>query len=93
MHTMTRRAVGRLTNDNPGRWKHAEMAMCVCVQLKILSWRGDELASDVLPIAGLPRGASPAQPPWLTGSLCSIPCNCSTLTTLLGPITLDLILM
>jgi len=25
------------------------------VQLKILSWRGDELASDVLPIAGLQR--------------------------------------
>lgn len=26
------------------------------LQLKILSWRGDELASDVLPIAGLERG-------------------------------------
>lgn len=25
------------------------------MQLKILSWRGDEVASDVLPIAGLQR--------------------------------------
>lgn len=27
------------------------------LQLKILLWRGDELASDVLPIAGLERGS------------------------------------
>lgn len=31
------------------------MFSVVGAQLKILSWRGDGLASDVLPIVGLPR--------------------------------------
>ena len=43
--TMSARPHGHLTVGNP--------CDCPCVQLKILSWRGDELASDVLPIAGM----------------------------------------
>ena len=65
-------------------------AVHLCVQLKILSWRGDELASDVLPIAGVAAcSVSAARAPQLTGSLCRTPCNCSTLTTPLGPGLLD----